>query len=271
MKHTTKERITSLGRRVQVPAGILALAAVGFAFTNTLTAWHRISNKPSILPYLVEVWSYEFGPDKTPEGVLFAKTIKARLSDGTTVQLSSSDKVGLELYSRRVDFTDGRYAKTVDFLQMKTTGHLLADQAARRNQALWNPSQDCTLMRGDTVIRQEEVKGILTYAVRRDSAIRQDREIYWRAPSFGCEALQYEIHIQEPDGSYRLRTRGVAVNVSKMAPAPSLFSVPADYIEAPPSTVYRTYLAHVGKDAEACKTCSADWSRQDRQYYAENR
>lgn len=258
---------------VQRLAWITSLAMIGliaFAATDRIAAFRSTKSHLTVSPYIVEIWSYAF-EGNTMAGQPFAKTVYARSHEGVLVLTQSTAKVGLEKYSRRIEYPDGRYVRIVDFMRMKSTARRDTEHVAKRNSEMMSkPPANCSSGRSsEQVSGPEQINGVTTFAVRSISSGPSGdslRATTWFAPSLGCAMVQYQHERKMADGSFQMLTKGLNVRALGVEPSDSVLSGYSSYIEAPPSSIYKAYLDSVGKDPKDCPECSAGWAKQDEEY-----
>ena len=223
-----------------------ALAVATFFLVQPLTLEHLAHAQVKANPFTLELESYDFSGG--PTGKLFAKQTIARRSDGAMVQVGIVfGLVGLEAgeTARHISFPDGRTFTAFDGIASVVRFPQLSVQAlAIQKQKLLNPPGNCILP-GETLVGYETIRGY-SAAVKKVPPIADKLVTAWDAPELGCEALQYRVETQEPDGSTKLVTETKAVNLTIGEPDSRLFDVPESYASIAPSEVMHKEATHLG-------------------------
>jgi hypothetical protein len=251
-----------LGRSMRYALTALTVVAASFALTYRAVTHHLAHAKVvQTPPYLAEMWIYAYGPKEGPNGKLFAKMVKAKRTDGAALQMTT---VGshLDIYSRRIEYPDGRFVTLLDLVSLRSSGHWSDAEFAVRSHRLGHFSDPCLFKPNEQLVSREIINGIATVRVTYSDASLWTS---WRAPELRCEEIQYQI--EKPDGgSYTLKTKAVNVRMAvNTEPDPHLFDSSGNYREVPPSAAERSTRLALGGPAD-CPTCGKDFALLD-QYY----
>ncbi len=173
-----------------------------------------------------------------------ARQIRARRLNGDrSVQEFMFDGIRSgKLYSITRSINIGNsWIRTHDQLHLKTSIRMSAAETVSRYSSFqYTPATDCVYDSGGgptdprlayIASGHETISGIETVKLVRANSIQ------WRAPSLGCEIIQYSFNW--PDGGYSIHR---PVKVTLGTPDDSLFVVSSEFVEQPPSKVFAAAL-----------------------------
>ena len=75
----------------------------------------------------------------------------------------------------------------------------------------------------------------------------------WQAPELNCQVMRMNFVVQDQAGAVSFRETSEVAEIKKGEPDPSLFVVPANYVEHTPSEVAQTEMALDGEQCPACR------------------
>lgn len=187
----------------------------------------------------------------TEERTVSANGLRRRLAALQTLAVRSDGarvvRLGPEGFGGRTLYLPGNIiVLTHDELRTRSTQRRSHVTTGLRRR----PSRGCTAEKGDeAILGVERVMGIETVKVA------SVRGTTWYALGFGCEALRHiTVH---PDGSV---SRTELLEFRAGEPAASLFSVPVDYTEGPPSALTAAI--------RQATPCSQECRESQARYYA---
>jgi len=142
-----------INRRSFHVAGTLLFLGIGVAGFALTEGAMTLKQGRQIQPYLVETWHYYYDHDSDAVGTIAAKDVRALDAGGTYLTMNSTAKAGLDKYSRRLDYPDGRYVKLADPLQMKASGRHPDKTGIHHQQMLLALSRGCLQLPEDKIAR----------------------------------------------------------------------------------------------------------------------
>jgi hypothetical protein len=161
------------------------------------------------------------------EHVTSADGLRTKLAAMITVAVSSggvrSLRMGPEnLGGRTIEYPDRVRVVTSDKWRTKSTQQMSATTEERRRASLGCVYPE----RGEVVVAETQIAGVDAVEVR----IRNRST--WYALDFACEIVQSVVEYEEGSVS-----RTTTVKLTAGEPDPSLFMIPGDYVEGPPSAL----------------------------------
>lgn len=245
-----KKRIRNeLLRKSSLALLALGLGVVCFHLANSITVWRAAQAEIRVAPFVLDVRSYTF--EENPDGVLLSVRREARRSDGTkALSTTALGRVGLQAgeTARKITYLDGGTVTLVDSIAVKTTWPRRTTlETAQMKAALLNPPTNCVYA-GETLLGYGTVLGqhVAIVKQRPVSALDDEETISWRAPTLGCQEVQYRVEAKEQDDSLKLLARGEPVALKLGDPDPSLFDEGTNYAEVKPSERLRRQVSRLG-------------------------
>jgi hypothetical protein len=176
---------------------------------------------------------------------------------------SSAGPVGSGIKGRKVSFADGRSVSVIDALKIKTTWPSpTADVLANRMRALSKLASTC-VAKNETAIGHSELWNQNVIIVSNAPDPFPQRLTEWRAPTLGCQALEYQLEKRQPDGSWKLTTRSKIVSLTLGEPDARYFAVPPAYVETKPSDMHILLLKSVGGQVDEAAIRAASSADDD--------
>src|SRR6266403_2989785 len=94
--------------------GVLAVGVIAFWASTRLAVNRSVLAQVRTTPYLIELWTYQFGYPSPGEPTVIGKKVTAMRSDGTQAMTMSNEKAGPMALTRTVEYTNGRVSVLVD-------------------------------------------------------------------------------------------------------------------------------------------------------------
>jgi hypothetical protein len=153
------------------------LAAVVFYAAKQVTFKVKAYAQISTTPFVAETATYSFKDN--PQGELFLKQVTARLSDGSTAEVSRQGPVW-GASRRSVTLLSGMTFHAFDLISSKTSFKMKPEELAALKERLTNPPADCLFWPNAKVIGREALFGqevvVLTHPLDKQKIT------YWMAP-----------------------------------------------------------------------------------------
>lgn len=218
------------------------LAAVSFYAAKHATFRLKAYAQIRATPFVAETASYSFRDN--PQGELFFSKVTARRSDGSTAEVSRKGPIW-SASARDVILLGGTTIHVFDLVASKTTWNMNTAELAALKERLTNPWPDCKYRPDAKLIRRETLFG-QEFVVLRMMIGENERETRWLAPQLGCESLQWQLEIRQPDGSYKLQSDERLTSLEMKEPNPAFFDPEANYEEVLPSEIIRRHYEKIG-------------------------
>ncbi len=165
------------------------------------------------------------------------KEIIARRFDGSIARLASVGPVANGVFSREIDFIDGRHITVYDSIHAKVTWPVRSDMEMQyqRDHATTGPGE-CDIGQS-TPLRREQMEGVDVDVIQTGAGA--NRVTLWSAPRLGCEYLRDKAEAPNRDGSFRVALDVKTTKLVLGEPDPQLFEVGSGLIEMRPSEALR--------------------------------
>src|SRR6184192_3628442 len=112
--------------------GVLAVGLIAFWASTRLAVNRSVLAEVRTTPYIIELWTYQFGYPSPGERTVIGKQVTAMRSDGTLAMTMSNEKAGPIALTRTIEYTNGLVSVMVDHFRVKSTTHRLREDVAAR-------------------------------------------------------------------------------------------------------------------------------------------
>ncbi|HKV27091.1 MAG TPA: hypothetical protein VJN90_02300 [Candidatus Acidoferrales bacterium] len=250
----------------------LMLAVGSYWLASSFVSRSSAQSPITVTPFTLASNLYDF--TQGPAAVLVGQKTIARRSDGSTAEIGPFlGKAGRQsgLTERELAFADGHGMMIVDAVKAKATwppltgSHLKAwlDSSVQSPTGCLSPAFAAHghQFKGTSTILGENVDVIQWQPLGGRTIVE------WADPKLGCEAVQYEIHELQTDGSMKVGFAGKPAALKIGEPDGALFDEEAGYTEMRPSQIIQlalTKIGHAGNDFS-----EKEGQRLDRAYLGE--
>ena len=212
-------------RQAYVEVRFVASAAARPAPPEARPNGPNVTTESYYLEQIVSIPGYRFG-DK--------KEIRARRSDGATLQMTEFGPSAAGSFVRDLKFPDGKSVTLYDGVKAKVMWPAMSDMEKRTLGSKNLVPSDCyaDASRG-TELRHDQVEGQDVVVIQRTAG--SYRVTTWAAPRLGCQHLRTSAEAMQLDGSFRLSAETKTVKLVMGEPDTRLFDIPPDLVEMKPS------------------------------------